>query len=342
MTQPNEDKRTKVERLLKECVESKRLRHETESAKQKAEQAYHLATETPRLPSPWPETAAYRLAHILLRRATTKDDLKRADALFKHASGSRGNPCRLYPFACIYRLAVLHRLLKDAPSGVERRSIEESIEESFYMAVSRMGHRSELPIPVRGDSLDPSRPDVLIQGGAFNLLELAAYFLGEDYRPLEGLAGPDPLAPPPKSAWVVVGRGLSHGNILVTEDFALEEVESLGRRYREAVLCRIRTRRPEGGWKLGSDREWKQVSDDQVRLIACLLKEPETNRKELAKRLEGGSDDALRQLIRRTKLGLKKLTRMEPDSIIPPRRNPLALAPGIQAFVAIPFKAISG
>jgi hypothetical protein len=107
-----EARRTEVDRLLRDCTDSKLLRGGTPIATEYAERAYKFASAEPELPAPWPQLAAYRLAHLILRGAPTGDDLDRADQLLARAAGGvkHGGSNPLGPLPLVYRLAVLHRL----------------------------------------------------------------------------------------------------------------------------------------------------------------------------------------------------------------------------------------
>ena len=82
-----EERRSAVYGLLTECVDQKLLRGGTANAISKARDAYARATSTPPLPAPWPQLAAYRLAHLSMRDDDlTESSLRKIVSLFTEAS----------------------------------------------------------------------------------------------------------------------------------------------------------------------------------------------------------------------------------------------------------------
>jgi len=76
------------------------------------------------VPSPWPEFAAYRLAHLKMRSGANEvEALREIDLLFERASHSE----KTGPIPLIYRLAVLHRLVQ---SLIDKNDITQAAAKS--------------------------------------------------------------------------------------------------------------------------------------------------------------------------------------------------------------------
>ncbi|MCP4648441.1 MAG: hypothetical protein GY852_12045, partial [bacterium] len=189
-----EDRRKEVDELLRSGSDDKLLLGNTDLARDKIEKAYTIASSEPPLPQPWRAVAAYRLGHLILRTAKTKDDLEHAEQYLLEASRVES----LGPLPSVYRLPVLFRL---------KPYISEEIYESQYQQTFEAAKRKVEEM--RGGQSVPQTPwmDPRLQGGYFNLLEFAAYFAGIPYSPLEGLGG-DPYKDlfPDSSAWILVGH----------------------------------------------------------------------------------------------------------------------------------------
>ncbi|GEM_PF-4879652 len=152
----------KLKSALDEKMQSCNQRHTI----QLLEDACKLAHFPSQLPPPWPQITAYRLAHLLMRSGE-KTDWKRVDSLLEEASGG---DAILGAMPLIYRLVSLQKC--GAPS--------EQLQDVYQAAVAQLKQQS----PV----LDKPQRDEghLIQSNAVNLLEMAAYFTGLDYKPLKG------------------------------------------------------------------------------------------------------------------------------------------------------------
>ena len=180
----DEHRRQEVAQLLKQGTNSKLLRGGTEIALPKIKEAYRLAIATPTLPPPWPQLAAYRLAHLLLR-SNANSELQRVNELFQEATSDN---C-LGPVPQIYYLAALQRIKIASDNQEECRKIDGQIQEVFQKAYR--GVRQLLANQRRDEEGTEEPPErSLLQEGRLNLLELATYFLGLTYEPLEGVGGP--------------------------------------------------------------------------------------------------------------------------------------------------------
>lgn len=318
-----------VKDAIHACTDEKRLMTLDTSAIDLARQAYALATEPSELPAPWPEIGAYRLAHLLMRSAKSPAELQEVDRLFARAAGiaDRPGPRFLGPLPALYRLAVLHRLAKGRDSGILHQAMEEARE-----AVRQSGehHREAVVLddmPVR------------IQDGHFNMLELACYFLGGDYQGLLGLGSGHEFFPRSSNGWYVLGQGASGGEILLSRDFALEQLESLGRSSPTAVLMKLLPGTEDAVWCAASKGQWCETNHDGVKLLSWLLKEPHLDRGELRQRVfqygkDPGTVARFRQTIKRAKEGLRELTGKQGLEVFS-STNPLRIAPGLKIFAAV-------
>jgi hypothetical protein len=191
-------RRARIETLVRQGTDAKLLQGSAARAEHLLEEAKGIAHEEPKRLRPWIALTAYRLGHLAMRRARTKDDLLTAEAYFLEAK-SNDAEFMLGPVPHILRLPVLHRLraLADGPAEAEdlERRIAAGLERAreASAASGREGWRSRAPR----------------QGELLNLLELCTYFLGAEYAPLEGFQDPfEALSLP--GAWLLAGMGLSY------------------------------------------------------------------------------------------------------------------------------------
>lgn len=158
-----------VNLLLKSAI-TKKLLKDYEACHQQAEtdlqQAYNLAHEEPRLPTPWPEITSYRLAHLRMRTARTEQELQAVAVLFAEAERN-GKPL-LGILPNIYRLAIQMRL------GEKNEAFFTEIVKSL----DSYQHSSDRP-----KKLNTAQ---FLNNEMVNYLELLAYVGGFDYRSLEG------------------------------------------------------------------------------------------------------------------------------------------------------------
>jgi hypothetical protein len=328
MSEMPQDRRERVQDLLVECADDKLVRGQSGIAEQKAREALKLACDSPRLPSPWPQVAAYRLAHLLLRSASTNDKLCEADRYFKEAQGSDAGEGRgvLGPLPSLFRLATLHRLSQQpgpcrlaTDFGKEQRA-----ELGRAMAFIRRGWKYPSERVAQCDESKPDSPHHL-QTAGFNLAEFAVYALGLDYT-LDGVGSLPDLRPMRDSAWGVLenrtdGTPTDMGGVKLSREFALEELDSLGHQHPDAVLIRLsvaeeaerrlgRQQKPSkslGQWRLGRQPEWTKANANSIKLLILLMKEPGTERIEVQHRVSIRGA-AFRKCIQRTREGLKELT----------------------------------
>jgi hypothetical protein len=167
----DEEKRREVGRLLQDCMNEKVTRGSTAEALGHARKAYDLTRSSSPVVTPWPQVAAYRLAHLTLRSADNDANmLQAADRLF--AEAATANVLGATPY--IYRLATLSRRRSLLPEGHERSGVQQAMDEVFQKAVQQLriaGHEAAKPEGVRRE----------LNTSAFNLLELSCYMLGLPY-----------------------------------------------------------------------------------------------------------------------------------------------------------------
>jgi hypothetical protein len=108
-----------------------------------------------------------------------------------------------------------------------------------------------------------------IQDGLFNMLELAAYFMGAKYESVEGLGGPysDLMLGP--DSWMLVGPDPHISAMRFPREPAFAELEDRGRLRSGCVLFRLFRKRAQ--WKRAEQRDWTSTNCDEIHLLALLL-----------------------------------------------------------------------
>lgn len=323
----DEERRERVEQLLREGLDQKLLKSGTGAALGKLQEAHDEASRSPVLLEPWPSLTAYRLAHGLLRGASSAEELERVRELFERADA----PGLLGPLPRIYQLAVLHRLRASRADAM----LPAEIESAFRMAAQGVKERAGSPVPGR-----PSPRSALkgpIQDGALNLLELAAYFLGVPYEPLTGLGPFDDLQLGP-SAWVLVGPDPRTRRIRYPEMLVRAELEERAAADREGVSFELR-RSGEGCWRMGTGT-WSRPRQSNSIMLLCglLLRCPTLDA--LQRATVGGHDergDTFRQYKSRLTRDLAELTGRPQKTLLEedPASGVPRIAPGIQVFGAV-------
>ncbi|MBV5310027.1 hypothetical protein [Chromatium okenii] len=155
-----------VSQKLKQGLDKKLQSGGQQDAIKLLEEAYQCARPPSQLPPPWPQITAYRLAHLLMRSGC-KTDWHKIDRLLEEASSGDGI---LGAMPLIYRLVSLQQC--HAPY--------KQLQDACKAAISKLKDQSPI--------LDTPKRDegYLIQSNAVNLLEMAVYFTGLEYKPLEG------------------------------------------------------------------------------------------------------------------------------------------------------------
>jgi len=207
-----EQRRLEVHSLLTELNNEKVVRSGGHSALlTRAERAYKTATEPKPIAGPLRHVASYRYAHLLLR--SPNPDLARAEALFAESSS-----CNLLSVRSrIYHIAVLERLLKAGPEKGRQNQLVNLLREDFTEARQQLNREP-------AEANDDTNLAGHLQGELFNLLELSGYFTGLPYGELEGRSRRDDGLSPPDD-WVIVGPEISTGEVHLSKDFAMQELE---------------------------------------------------------------------------------------------------------------------
>ena len=248
--------------------------------------AYEIATCEPRLPKPWPQIAAYRLAHVCMRDAKGFADLEMIEELFHEAA--RLGVDVLGPLPSIYRIAALQRMTLEAP--------DDGIAEACRTARARLF--AELAGGAEAYSKSFSSPEhqAVVQGTLYNYLELASYFTGERYDLIHAMASPigDMMLDP---EWLIFGtRGVGRNRFVrMGTAMARAELESRAESGSADLLFEI------GDITVGeSGRVWirgQKPVDVRLRPLLLLLKycrSPEASSVELERSViragqEGGT-----------------------------------------------------
>ncbi len=292
ITNTLEEIRNQVHKLLQDCVDQKLLYGGTVDAIALAQQAFNLATLND-IPSPWPEFAAYRLAHLKMRARTVDlSTLREIDGLFERASGSE----KIGPIPLIYRLAVIHRLVQLLS---EKREIEHAMaksEQVFAEAVRLFRHWTMAHKGANNQSIEQ-------QSTAFNMLEFASYILGKSYQSLEGISRIKPMDPFRKGNWFVLGRGIAR--IDMTEAMARWEFEQRVERSSETILIEMAN---PGTAKIRHSKkgEWKEWNFEYAKYVLLLIAEPSISRDELERRVVGTDRESPSSTFRQHKHRIKE------------------------------------
>lgn len=331
------DRRARVDQLLRQATDLKLMAAQTADALKLASEARALAFTAPRLHEPWPQITAYRRGHLLMR-LNRDEDLDQARADFEEAT--RGNI--LGPLPQLYFLAVQHRL---RARGGDLRRLDQEIAETFAEA-TRLTRETAF-LDASADS-DPDTRARLQDNGA-NLLELAAYFLGQDLRPLEGLRDPysDLRAGP---AWCLVGRHPRLADVRYSRSLALAELQALADSRPRSVLFRWPAPPGSPDWRLSAGAGvWQGISHEQARLLTALLMRAEGSRLAFVDAAAGedqggdqGRDARYRKILERTRKALGTLTGRSGASVIVAESIglPPKLAKDLEVFGAVDLSNI--
>jgi hypothetical protein len=289
---PVETYRHKVYELLEECVSQKLLYGGTSNAIALAQTAYDLATMNS-VPSPWPEFAAYRLAHLKMRSGKHSiEELREIDRLFERSNGSE----KVGPIPLIYRLAVLHRLVQSLTDVNEIAHVHAKFDEVYDKALKRLRsirYDSEVPI---GDRIER-------QSAAFNMLEFATYMSGKAYQSLEGDSSLSSMDPFRKGTWFVVGRDVA--KIKMTEEMARWEFEDRASKNPDSILIELPTQ-VDAKICVSRNREWSDWNSDCAKLVLLLLQDNEISKVDLKRKVVGTDGESAEVRFRQAKSRAKK------------------------------------
>ncbi len=336
-----EERRRAVERALGRATDYKLLSGGTHPARAELEDAWELALQSPRLPPPWPQLVAYRLAHVLMR-ANDDRQLERARALFEEAARDG----ILGPMPHVYLLATLSRLRSEQPDDARRAELDARLAVVFKKAIELT---KNLPY-IRSRSSEGSYEDASIQHGIVNLLELSAYYLQQPYVPLEGVGGAYRDLGLGED-WFLVGPDPAIAAIRYPESLAMAELEARGEANPGAVLFCWPMYPEQPMWKAPGDK-WRKASEPHIRLVANILKPDTRSRLDFRDKIVGEEDDRddaarrdarYRQIVSRTEEKLQDLCgRPGADLIQPGVRNEVpVLAPDMVIFGAVSEEALN-
>ena len=282
----HEDRLMQCEDALAEGIKFKVLGPDSSQAIRPFEEAHRLANLDPRLPPPWPQIAAYRLAHIRMRSARTFEELAAVEELLQEAG--RIDVEGLGPVPRLYRIAALHRMAQVAPTESDA-AVCMKAQSKLFAALSSSA-RDLVWRP------DPRSRAAVVQGTVHNYLELASYFTGEPYDRLQGMSSPtgDLLL---KDEWRVIGsHGVGRGRH-VRLPYPLARAELDARVSSGAVdlafeLGKISVRESGRVWRIGQDD--LQVPLRPLLLLMKLCRYPDATRVELERSVirageEGGT-----------------------------------------------------
>ena len=238
------------------------------------------------LPKPWPQFVNYRLAHVLFRRAKSEEEFIEIDMLLNQAARSN---C-LGPLPRIYRLASMFRC--GAKPKQMKSVFDVLLKQIEYYAEDREEEPSQ-----RFDQL------TALQSNFFNMLELAAYFIGYPYDGFEGKGGlnritnehsqeyslknsvvrhgalkyRDPFSDlySRRGDWRLVGNVPGLASIAYPGEMALEELEyrmEKGELKPPCVAFRISADKTMHEWnfnlsKNGSEFDWNRIRPDSNHLL---------------------------------------------------------------------------
>jgi hypothetical protein len=308
--------------LLSLGANDKRLRGAGRDALEVLRRAHSLATEPDRL-APWAELAAYRLAHVLMRRARTVKELEDVEALFRKSARAKV----LGPWPRLYHLSVLSRIRRREPGAVPAPRLADAFRRALTEvrdAPSRQEFHDD-----EGEVMTTE-----LQQPLFNALELCAYFLEVDYEPLEGLG--DEFAWVGSSThlrgWRLLGTDPELVRVSCTRDVALAELDAVAERHPSAALFRLAPHevyRAPGGDAASCD--WVPCKPNSLELWALILENAGCPTERARRAFASGEN--FRKTLERARRDLAQLIGRRADSVIlNDREGRLVLAPGVELF----------
>lgn len=311
MDHKREQRRVEVQRLLNKGSEAKLQRHQTAKARDVLKRAYDLAIEEPVLERPWPQLAAYRYAHMLLRlEPKSEADLSEIDHLFVEAAKAKS----LSALPSLYRLAVVDRLRR--VSTVD----EKYVKASFELCCQSV--REHLASHGRGDKFR-------LQHGLVNMLELAGYFLGLPLDALEGIADNGGGS---MDHWYLVGPDPVIAKVNFSREHALEELDARQETNRQAcVFCLPAEGDP--WWRQSPNTNLRKLRENTARLLVARLCARNARPREALG--EETSPENARQALKRFKEDLAELTGRNTDDFQGTEPGSIGLPPDFVVYGAI-------
>ena len=198
--------------------------------------ALELALTPDPLHEPFPAILRYRLAMVRFESARSREELEAVEQLLEQVANSGaatrvfGMMPTLYHVAVLYRIAEL-REVRVAEKNRLRELARRRLREAGALAVASARATSAPPLEDPDQDSEASRyAGAGIQGPDYNLLELAARFLGAPH-PVIGF-DPDERRCPLGRGWLMVGtQGVDCG-IVISETMGETEFAA---RVREGV-----------------------------------------------------------------------------------------------------------
>ncbi|KAA5543068.1 hypothetical protein FYK55_12315 [Roseiconus nitratireducens] len=247
-----------VRQAIEETNEAKLIYDDLAGVTNLARETYLKARTLHR---PWPQLAAYRLAHLLMRSEDrTHEILLEAEKLFAEASDASTQTQLLGAMPLIYRMAALHLL--DGPDA------QEKIADLFDLAIRVLDRQGTLQERETLRNL-PHAAVTPLQRSNFNLLELASYLLNLPYAKISGLGTPllDPFEW--EGSWTLRSNTIELPERRCSLAFAEAEIEGLLEKYPGAVGFRLSRERAE--WWNRDNHSWENGNGDQLLILAKLL-----------------------------------------------------------------------
>jgi hypothetical protein len=284
-----------VRQLLTRTYDEKLLRGGTVDATRFARDAFKKATDLLEERSHWQQLASYRLAHLLLRRDGSLEEI---DKLLTIAEGADF----LEPLRSFCHLVVLDRIRDGLRATDERDAVTARLEKVFAIATGK------LQTFRTSDTADAAYK---AQDSAFNTLELLSYALGLPYGRLEGISRETDFSPyrdrrSASHAWQVLSRDFK--SVWMTEDFARREFAT---RVAIGPCITVEITPDDAKWALQprEKSEWKTISLRHARLIAALLSNPAMSLMDLRKEVADDREptDRFKKAKQRTKDEIQEL-----------------------------------
>ena len=319
--------RAEVAERLRDGSSRKLQRHGTAPAFEAFQDALDLITRHD-VPEPWGALARYRLAHVTLRGAQTRESLRSANALFEAAANAKV----LGPWPAIYRLAVLSRL------GAPRSALLEA-QRAAADAYSHWTKTTHL----YGDGT--SERDPRLQEDVFALLYLATLSAGLPHEALDGRGANPEASRLTEGQWLVLtGAPVDH-TVGVSEDFARDELAAMAAANPWlATLVLPENVSLPGRLTLPGGTETVNLARTAAQILVLLLAGVRGNERLVSTVFgDGEAGSQPNTAFRQAKFRLTRLFgefREAPELIVPDERGTLRLGAGIGLVAACPESAL--
>lgn len=237
-----------VKELLQQCRDLK-VQRSGNIAFRAAEKAYEASKRLSPPNSSLECEAAYRLAHMLLRKeGLDSGELWRIDELLCEAS--RTGLLGVLPQ--IYRLPALHRLAQAGSSDAVQ------LLESVWRDVLRTNNLTNCH-------------DYSLQNPTFNLVELASYFLGKSSDDVIGLGALE--EPTLRDSWLVIGNGIAaSAEYEWREALARNEFLEKASQLDDVLLIEVSEVHNRWAWKKKDmEVKWKRLTSGRRRRAKLLI-----------------------------------------------------------------------